>query len=129
MTTDLDAGYGTTTVPAAIVPGGEVPVEVRVTNTGLQSWPAGGDAPVRLGYHWIDGDGTAVVWDGARVPLERDVPAGPRRLAHANVRAPDHEGDHLLVWDMVQDGGIGWFSGQAVPPKSQIVSVCDGVTI
>ena len=48
VTADLDAGYGSTTAPAVISPGGEVPVEVRVTNTGLQSWPAGGTAPVRL---------------------------------------------------------------------------------
>ncbi len=129
VTTDLDAGYGATTAPAAIVPGGEVPVEVRVTNTGLQSWPAGGDAPVRLGYHWLDGNGNAVVWDGARVPLSRDVAPGREMSFTANVRAPDRDGDYVLVWDMVQDGGIGWFSGHAVPAKTEIVAVWDGVTI
>jgi peptidoglycan hydrolase-like amidase len=129
VTTDLDAGYGATTVPAVIVPGAEVPVEVRVTNTGLQTWPAGGDAPVRLGYHWLDGDGRAVVWDGARIPLDRDVPPGREISLTVNVRAPEYEGDHVLVWDMVQDGGIGWFSGRAVPAKSEIVSLFDGVRI
>jgi peptidoglycan hydrolase-like amidase len=129
VTTDLDAGYGATTVPAVIVPGAEVPVEVRVTNTGLQSWPAGGDAPVRLGYHWLDGDGKAVVWDGARIPLDRDVPPGREIALKVNVRAPEYEGDHVLVWDMVQDGGIGWFSGRAVPAKTEIVSLFDGVRI
>ena len=129
VTTDLDAGYGETTVPAVIAPGGEVPVEVRVTNTGLQSWPAGGNAPVRLGYHWLDGDGKAVVWDGARIPLTRDVPPGREVSFTLNVRAPDYEGDHVLVWDMVQDGGIGWFSGRAVPAKTEIVSLFHGVRI
>jgi peptidoglycan hydrolase-like amidase len=129
VTTDLDAGYGTTTAPAAIVPGGEVPVEVRVTNTGLQSWPAGGAAPVRLGYHWLDGYGKAVVWDGARVPLTRDVAPGSETMLTVKVHAPDRDGDYLLVWDMVQDGGVGWFSGHAVPTKSEIVAVWQGVTI
>ena len=129
VTTDLDAGYGSTTAPAVISPNGEVPVEVRVTNTGLQSWPAGGDAPVRLGYHWLDGDGKAVVWDGARIPLDRDVPPGREVSFKLNVRAPEYEGDHRLVWDMVQDGGIGWFSGRAVPAKTEIVSIFDGVRI
>lgn len=129
VTTDLDAGYGATTVPAVLAPGGEVPVEVRVTNTGRQSWPAGGAAPVRLGYHWLDGDGKAVVWDGARIPLARDVPPGREVSFTVNVRAPEYEGDHVLVWDMVQDGGIGWFSARAVPAKTEIVSLFDGVRI
>lgn len=129
VTTDLDAGYGASTAPAVIVPGGEVPVVVHVTNTGLQSWPAGGDAPVRLGYHWLDGDGKAVVWDGARIPLDRDVPPGREISFNVNVRAPEYEGDHALVWDMVQDGGIGWFSGRAVPAKTEIISIWEGVRI
>lgn len=127
VTTDLDADYGMTTAPAAIVPGGEVPVEVRVTNTGLRSWPAGGDAPVRLGYHWLDGNGNAVVWDGGRASLPRDVAPGREMSFTVNVRAPDHDGDYVLAWDMVQDGGIGWFSDHAVPAKSEIVAVWQGV--
>ncbi len=129
VTTDLDAGYGTTSAPAAIMPGGEVPVEVHVTNTGRQSWPSSGNAPVRLGYHWLDGSGNAVVWDGGRVALPRDVAPGRDMSLTLSVRAPDHDGDYVLVWDMVQDGGIGWFSGRAVPAKSEIVSVWQGVTI
>jgi stage II sporulation protein D len=129
VTTDLDAGYGTTTAPAAIVPGGEVPVQVHVTNTGLKSWSAAGDTPVRLGYHWLDGKGNAVVWDGARVSLSRDVAPGREMKFDLSVRAPEHDGDYLLVWDMVQDGGVGWFSGHAVPTKTEVVAVWgDGVT-
>jgi stage II sporulation protein D len=128
VTTDLDAGYGMTTAPEAIVPGGVVPIEVHVTNTGLKSWSAGGDTPVRLGYHWLDGNGKAVVWDGARLPLARDVAPGREASFSVDVRAPDHDGDYVLVWDMVQDGGIGWFSGHAVPAKREVIAVWDGVT-
>jgi len=129
VTTDLDAGYGATTAPAALVPGGWAPVEVRVTNTGLQSWPAGGATPVRLGYHWLDGDGSAVVWDGARISLPHDVAPGRELSLAFHIRAPDQDGEYRLVWDMVQDGGIGWFSGHAVPAKTEIVGVWPGVRI
>jgi stage II sporulation protein D len=128
VTTDLDAGYGTTTAPAAIVPGGDVPVEVHLTNTGLRSWPAGGSDAVRLGYHWLDGNGDAVVWDGARVALPRDVAPGRETSLTVNVHAPAHDGDYVLVWDMVQDGGLGWFSAHAVPTKTEIVAVWRGIT-
>jgi len=99
-----------------------------VTNTGLKSWSAGGATPVRLGYHWLDGNGKAVVWDGARLPLARDVAPGGDASFRVDVRAPDHDGDYVLVWDMVQDGGIGWFSGHAVPAKREVIAVADGVT-
>jgi peptidoglycan hydrolase-like amidase len=129
VTADLDAGYGVTTSPVAIAPSAQVPVQVNVTNTGLQSWAAGGSAPVRLGYHWLDQSGNAVVWDGARIPLSRDVAPGRDISFTVNVRAPEHDGEYRLVWDMVQDGGIGWFSGHAVPPKSEAIGVWDGVRI
>ena len=51
VTAQLDAGYGGTTAPASIVPGGEVNIEVPLKNTGLGTWAAGGAHPVNLGYH------------------------------------------------------------------------------
>jgi stage II sporulation protein D len=129
VTSDLDAAYGATTAPAAIVPGGWAPVDVRVTNTGLHSWPAAGAAPVRLGYHWLDASGNAVVWDGPRISLPQDVAPGRDLSLRVDVRAPDNEGEYQLVWDMVQDGGIGWFSGHAVPAKTELVGVWPGVRI
>ncbi|HKY50780.1 MAG TPA: SpoIID/LytB domain-containing protein [Candidatus Limnocylindria bacterium] len=129
VTADLDAGYGETTAPEAIVPGGWTPVEVRLANTGLQVWPAGGPTPVRLGYHWIDAAGNAVVWDGGRLSLPHDVAPGREITLAFPIRAPDQEGEFRLVWDMVQDGGIGWFSAHAVPTKTEVVGVWPGVRI
>ncbi len=127
VTTDFDAGYGTTTAPATIVPGGAAPIEVRVRNAGLQTWPAGGPAPVRLGYHWLDGTPLAVQWDGTRALLPRDVRPGDEVTLTVSVRAPRAEGTFILAWDMVQEG-VGWFSGHAVPTKHELVRVQDGVT-
>ena len=128
VTTDLDAGYGPSTAPATIVPGGEVPIEVHLENTGLQAWPAGGAAPVRLGYHWLDGTPVAVVWDGARAVLPHDVQPGEDVTITVTVRAPRAEGTFILAWDMVQEG-VGWFSGHAVAAKHELVRVQDGVTL
>ncbi len=128
VTTDLDAGYGPTTAPATIVPGGEAPIAVHVENTGLQPWPAGGPTPVRLGYHWLDGTPVAVLWDGARANLPHDIQPGEDVTITVTVRAPRAEGTFILAWDMVQDG-IGWFSGHAVAAKHELVRVQDGVTL
>lgn len=128
VTTDLDARYGATTAPAAIIPGAEVPVQIPLRNTGLATWQAGGDHPVRLSYHWIDAWGTPVVWDGPRSALPFDVAPGAEVLVAAAVRAPETPGAYTLAWDMVQDG-IGWFSGHAVPTGQDLVTVSSEVTL
>ena len=128
VTTDLDAGYGSTTAPESIVPGGEILIDVALRNTGLQVWPAGGANPVRLGYHWLDGTPVPVVWDGARGLLPHDVRPGEDVTVTLPVRAPRAEGTFILAWDMVQDG-VAWFSGHAVAPKHELVRVQDGVTL
>lgn len=128
VTTDLDAGYGVTTTPATIIPGGEVPVQIPLRNTGLATWQAGGEHPVRLSYHWIDAGGTPVMWDGPRSALPFDVAPGQEIVVAATVRAPQIEGAYLLAWDLVQDG-VGWFSGHFVPVRQDPIAVASDVTL
>ncbi len=128
VTTDLDARYGATTAPATIIPGGEVPVQIPLRNTGLATWRAGGDHPIRLSYHWVDAGGTPVVWDGPRSALPFDMEPGMETLLAATVRAPRNEGTYVLAWDMVQEG-VGWFSGHAVPVRQDLVTVASDVTL
>lgn len=125
---DIDASYGTSTVPTSIVEGGEVPVHVRVRNTGSQRWPATGPNAVRLGHHWYDANGSVVVWDGARAELSRDIPPGQSAAFTVNIRAPRASGTFFLDWDLVQEGA-GWFSSRGVDMKAERVVVAqDGVT-
>jgi peptidoglycan hydrolase-like amidase len=128
VTTDLDAGYGQTSAPASIIPGGEVNIAVPLTNTGLATWHAGGDRPIRLGYHWFDMSSRAVVWDGARTRLPHDVAPGETVTVTVDMRAPDAEGAYALAWDMVEEGAR-WFSSAAVPMREDLVVVRDGVTL
>ena len=127
VTPELDASYDHTTAPAAVIAGAEIPVEIRVTNTGLRPWPAGGDQAVRLAYHWFDENGNTVLWDGARAALAGDVSTGHATTLNVNVRAPQTNGTYTLAWDLVREGA-GWFSGSAVAMKTERIVVGDGVT-
>ena len=127
VTTALDAGYGETTAPATIIPDGEVPIELVIANTGLETWTAGGEHPVHVSYHWLDGD-RAVIWDGARNALPHDIWPGEKLQIAVSVRAPSTPGTYTLAWDMVQEG-VGWFSGHAVPTRTDTVVVSSDVTL
>ena len=125
---DLGATYDDhSTVPSAASAGAEVPVEIRITNTGKRTWLAGGDQPVRLGYHWYAEDGHTLLGDGARVALPADVATGQTAMVSVNVRVPQTNGTYVLAWDLVQEGA-GWFSASAVSMKTERVVVGDGVT-
>src|SRR5438046_9479793 len=87
-----------------------MPTEGRITNTALLPWPASGDQPVRLGYHWYDANGNAVLWDGTGAALSDDVSAGQTTTLEVSVRAPQTNGTYTIAWDLVQEG-TGWFSG------------------
>jgi peptidoglycan hydrolase-like amidase len=127
VTADLDAGYGETTAPATIIPGAEVPIQLVLANTGLATWRAAGDHPVRLAYHWLDGS-SAVIWDGARNALPNDIAPGEQLAISASVRAPSAPGTYTLAWDMVEEG-VGWFSSHGVPTRIDTVTVSPTVTL
>lgn len=124
---ELDARYNHTTTPAAMVAAAQMAVEIGITNTGLRPWPAGGDHPVRLGYHWYDANGNTVLWDGVRAAFAADVLSARSVTLDVNVRAPSTNGTYVLTWDLVQEG-LGWFSGSGVAMKADRVVVGDGVT-
>jgi len=128
VTPDLGSSYDHTTAPSAVIAGAEMPVEIRITNTGVRPWPAGGDHPVQLGYHWYDADGNTILWDGARAALSSDVASGQATTLNVSVRAPQNNGTYTLAWDLVQEG-TGWFSGNAVAMKTERIVVGDGVTL
>ena len=73
------AGAGTTV---------QIPVTVTNTSTAGEIWNATGAAPVNLSYHWYDGAGNVVAWDGARTGLGADVAPGASKTVTASVTHP-----------------------------------------
>ena len=62
---------------------------VEAENGGSAQWRTRGPGDgLFVAYHWLDDRGNAIVWDGLRTPLERDVePGGTLRQTFA-LRGP-----------------------------------------
>jgi hypothetical protein len=95
---------------------------VTVKNVGAVPWPRGGFAPVRLSYHWLDGAGKAVVWDGPRTDLPKDLAPNESVTLTFPVTAPKHAGAYTLVVDLVQEG-VAWFAQKGSRPARLDVQV------
>ena len=102
--------------------GTQTTVPIALQNTSNFTWSAAGSNPVTLSYHWSNGAGQTVVWDGLRTKLAGDVPAGNITQLQANLRYPSAPGTYTLRWDLVQEG-VSWFSGKGVATANQTVSV------
>jgi hypothetical protein len=76
---------------------------VRLENAGLATWRS-----IRLAYHWLDGRGNAIVWDGWRTDLPRLEP-GATHEVEMPFRAPRPPGSYGLALDLV-DEERGWLS-------------------
>jgi hypothetical protein len=91
----------------------------RIQDLSTSDW----DQSVALSYHWLDGAGNVVVWDGARTPLS-GMKAGEVREITASVTGPALAGSYVLRWDIVKEG-VAWFSSQDVqmPQSATLVAV------
>ena len=105
------AAFSTFSAPT-VVSGSSFTVSLTVTNSGAASWNVAGPNPINLAYHWLDVNGTPVVWDGVRTPLGGDLPAGANRVITASVIAPADGGAYNLAFDMVREG-VAWFNTSA----------------
>ena len=125
-TPDYSACWGAHTTPQRMAAGGTVSVAMGVQNCGTLTWPAGGANPVRLGYHWIDGNGQLVPLPPEadhRTSLPSEVPfAAQVNWTGALLTAPLTPGDYMLRWDMVHEG-ITWFADHGSQPLAAPISV------
>jgi hypothetical protein len=104
---------------------GLVSASVRVANTGVREWEAGGPTPFQLSYHLLREDGRQLQYDGPRSPLPRLVQPGERVEVEAIVQAPTRPGEYILEWDMVQEG-VAWFSWKGAAPARTRLTVIAG---
>ncbi len=88
---------------------------VTVTNTSVQTWPATGERPVHVSYHWIQPASRRVlILDGARTALPHDLAPGEAATVSAWVQVPALTGTLNLQWDLVQEG-VTWFGERGNP--------------
>ncbi|MSY60643.1 MAG: hypothetical protein F2663_09420 [Actinobacteria bacterium] len=76
-----------------------------VENTGTIPWTS----RVLASYHWLDGLGNPIVWDGLRTPLGRDVAPGEAATIEMTVRGPIPPGRYRFAADLVVEWRA-WFS-------------------
>jgi hypothetical protein len=77
---------------------------VELENAGTVTW----NREIRLGYHWLDERGNALVWDGERTDVPLLAP-GERAEVRARVRGPIPPGRYGLAFDLVAELRA-WFS-------------------
>ncbi len=114
--------------PASLLPAGEEHAGLRLRNTGTETWPAQGDHPVHLAYHWFTAAGKICEpWDTFRTPLPGDVASGATvDLIDLPFNTPAVPGHYILRWDLVREG-VTWFSrsGKSGAPLEVPIDVSD----
>lgn len=98
--------------PETLPPGSTVSRNVRIQNTGSSTLTSRGRGPVSISYHWRDGDGRVIAWDGKRTDLLIDLPPGRALTLPVLVTTPACEGPVILELIVVQGWG-GWHTGSA----------------
>jgi hypothetical protein len=85
--------------------GARARARLSLENAGSAPWR--GD--ILASYHWLDGQGNPIVWDGLRTPLPRLVAPGEQVEVDLAVRAPMPPGRYRLALDLVAEGRA-WFA-------------------
>jgi hypothetical protein len=85
-------------------------VYLHVSNDGTERWPSRlkEEPAIRLGYRWLNLDGSPHIEEGPRSPFPRAVRPGEQVLAPLDVVAPADPGEYLLEADIVHED-VRWF--------------------
>lgn len=97
------------TAAAQVPPGETTKVVVTFRNVGPDTLHATGSQPVKVGYHWLDPQGGAVVWDGMHSALPADIPPGGTASVAVQVARPSRADVPELEIDLVVEG-VYWLS-------------------
>jgi SAM-dependent methyltransferase len=110
-----DAQYRDYDGPSEADSGQDIRAKVTVRNRSFRVWSSRRPSvPDYLSYHWLDMRGGAVVWDGERTPLPRDIGPGEEAEVLFRVKTPGKAGKYILAVDLIQEG-ISWASDAGVP--------------
>jgi len=94
----------------SLTPATSQSVFLHVSNDGAERWsPRLEEEPrIRLGYRWLNLDGSLYTENSPRSPFPRSVKPGERVLAPLNVLAPTEPGEYVLEVDIVHED-VRWF--------------------
>ena len=95
---------------------------VTIANGGTAPWRSLEHGGIRLGYHWLDERGNAIVWDGIRTELPGTVAPGERVEVDFALRGPIPPGRYRLAVDLVDEGRT-WFAEIGDAPAEAEVDV------
>lgn len=109
-----DVKYGDYRGPREASPGQRIVGAIRLTNEGWDLWSSEADRNVFTSYHWLDGKGQMVTFDGERTPLPRPIASGETCDVSMTIVAPTAPGNYRLAVDLVREG-VTWFSQAGRP--------------
>jgi SAM-dependent methyltransferase len=110
-------------VPDFAAPAAEVVLAVSVTNTSRHAWAQRDVGPIRLGNHWLSGQGHAMlIQDDGRAPLPADLGAGETCHVTLPITLPQEPGEYLLECDVVHEA-VSWFADRGSDTWRRIVRV------
>ena len=95
---------------------------VRLRNAGTAAWRSRGSEGVQASYHWLDGRGNPIVWDGPRTPLPGPVAPGEEVELALELRVPQPPGRYRLALDLVEELRY-WFAEVGSAPLDLDVDV------
>jgi hypothetical protein len=123
----FDADYGVriadSNVPKALAAGQTFDAMVVIKNNGVHVWDR---KRTRVGYHWYHVDGTQMQWDCPTTAISQDIKPGWPAVARAKIKAPEYDGQYVLVWDVTVDGQ--WLSTMPLTRGGDVLPVFVQVT-
>lgn len=112
-------------LPGMLPPGASIQLNVGAQNKGALAWPASGNAPITLAYHWLDSAGNpmsaGLVEPTTPGALPADVPPGGSVTVPVTLNTPVLAGNYRLVYDFQQQGVS--FSSQGATPLTVVVTI------
>jgi hypothetical protein len=96
---------------------------IEVENAGSATWRTRGPLDgLFLSFHWLDERGNAILWDGDRTPLAREVAPGETLRQELALRGPIPPGAYRLAIDLVEENRF-WLAELGNAPLEEDVDV------
>jgi cell division septation protein DedD len=128
----FQVAFGSHNVASEMNSGKTVSADIAVKNISPVTWPSKPDNKnryaVNLSYHWLNQKGAAVVFDGLRTPLPRDLKSGESASLKAAIQAPAKPGRYILEVTLVQESSA-WFPDKNGAKLVLPVSVSEGTEV